>query len=185
MSYYASQLDVAVLAGVSRSTVTRVLSGSASRWRIPLKTQERVWAAARQLGYRRAETTRFVKVKPVVIPVPSGPQWVAIIIGESSPSSSLANLPSQEAALNTVGLASRLVALSGDDTVVRNRIASLLSTKPAGILCCPSLFSRVTPLVGEVCRVVPLSPWAANQLLHPPRHCLTSSPTRKVLPVPA
>ncbi|MFD7290511.1 LacI family DNA-binding transcriptional regulator [Streptomyces sp. NPDC059863] len=46
-----SQADVARLAGVSQSAVSRVISGDAATARIPEETRQRVFEAVRELGY--------------------------------------------------------------------------------------------------------------------------------------
>ena len=46
-----SQADVARLAGVSQSAVSRVISGNAATARIPEETRQRVFEAVRELGY--------------------------------------------------------------------------------------------------------------------------------------
>ncbi|MGW3949439.1 LacI family DNA-binding transcriptional regulator [Streptomyces sp. NPDC004752] len=46
-----SQADVARLAGVSQSAVSRVISGNAATARIPEETRQRVFEAVRKLGY--------------------------------------------------------------------------------------------------------------------------------------
>jgi DNA-binding LacI/PurR family transcriptional regulator len=46
-----SQADVALLAGVSQSAVSRVISGDAATARIPEETRRRVFDAVRELGY--------------------------------------------------------------------------------------------------------------------------------------
>lgn len=57
----ATMLDVARRAGVSQSTVSRVLNGSPSRVPIADATRERVLAAAQDLGYRPNPLARGLK----------------------------------------------------------------------------------------------------------------------------
>ena len=52
MTYDVTINDVARAAGVDKSTVSRVLNGKAEKGRIAPATQNRVIAAARQLGYK-------------------------------------------------------------------------------------------------------------------------------------
>lgn len=46
-----TSFQMAAMAGVSRSVVSKVVNGSAARYGIAAKTQERVRAAIRQTGY--------------------------------------------------------------------------------------------------------------------------------------
>lgn len=56
-----SMQDIATKLGISRSTVSLVLSGKAGKQRIAVKTAERIIAAARELGFRRNELAASVK----------------------------------------------------------------------------------------------------------------------------
>lgn len=55
-----SQRDVARVAGVSRTTVSLVVNGVAGS-NIPQETQDRVWAAVRQLGFRPNQMARGLR----------------------------------------------------------------------------------------------------------------------------
>lgn len=55
----ATSLDVALLAGVSRSTVSNILNGNDARF--PLATRKRVHAAAKELAYRPSLAGRSLK----------------------------------------------------------------------------------------------------------------------------
>lgn len=51
MSSTVSIADVAKAAGVSKTTVSRVINGKLDQFRIGLATQARVRSVARQMGY--------------------------------------------------------------------------------------------------------------------------------------
>lgn len=52
--------DIAARAGVSRSSVSKVLNQHADTGRISAETQEIIWKVAREMGYRRNELARTV-----------------------------------------------------------------------------------------------------------------------------
>lgn len=54
----ANMQDVAAYLGISRSTVSHVLNGKAEELRIKKDTQEKILAAAKELGFRRNEVAR-------------------------------------------------------------------------------------------------------------------------------
>ncbi|MFJ4410190.1 LacI family DNA-binding transcriptional regulator [Streptomyces sp. NPDC088910] len=58
-----NQADVARLAGVSQSAVSRVISGDAVRARIPEETRKRVFDAVRELGYVANPAARAMRNK--------------------------------------------------------------------------------------------------------------------------
>ncbi len=59
MNGYVSHQDVAWAAGVSQSTVSRVLSGKDEGARITPETRDHVRSVASQLGYLPGQNTRF------------------------------------------------------------------------------------------------------------------------------
>src|SRR5688572_22893430 len=59
--------DIAELAGVSQSTVSRVLNGVPTRVPIAEETRERVLVAARQLGYRPNPLARGLRGAPTML----------------------------------------------------------------------------------------------------------------------
>lgn len=58
-----NQADVARLAGVSQSAVSRVISGNAATARIPEETRQRVFEAVRELGYVANPAARAMRKK--------------------------------------------------------------------------------------------------------------------------
>ncbi|SDJ58024.1 LacI family DNA-binding transcriptional regulator [Streptomyces indicus] len=58
-----SQADVARLAGVSQSAVSRVISGNAATARIPEDTRQRIFQAVRELGYVANPAARAMRGK--------------------------------------------------------------------------------------------------------------------------
>lgn len=59
--------DIALLAGTSQSTVSRVLNDTPTRVPIAIETRERVNAAARQLGYRPNPLARGLRGAPTML----------------------------------------------------------------------------------------------------------------------
>lgn len=59
--------DIARVAGVAESTVSRVLNGSPSKVAIGAQTRERVLSAARQLGYRPNPLARALRGAPTLL----------------------------------------------------------------------------------------------------------------------
>lgn len=59
--------DIATAAGVSQSTVSRVLNDVATRVPITMETRERVHAAARELGYRPNPLARGLRGAPTML----------------------------------------------------------------------------------------------------------------------
>ena len=59
--------DIAVAAGVSQSTVSRVLNDAPTRVPIAPQTRERVTAAARELGYRPNPLARALRGAPTML----------------------------------------------------------------------------------------------------------------------
>jgi len=59
--------DIAVAAGVSRSTVSRILNNAPSRVPIAPETRERVQEAARQLGFRPNPLARALRGAPTML----------------------------------------------------------------------------------------------------------------------
>lgn len=75
--------DVAVAAGVSVSTASRVLSGKASAYRISHATEEAVQKAAQKLGFRPSQVARSLRLQKthtigVVVPDMANPFFAAI-----------------------------------------------------------------------------------------------------------
>src|SRR5688572_28153306 len=68
--------DVARLAGVSQSTVSRVLNGTASHLPISEQTRQRILDAVDQLGYQPNMTARSLRTQRT--------QMIAVMIGDIS-----------------------------------------------------------------------------------------------------
>lgn len=62
-----TMLDIARVAGVSQSTVSRVLNDQDTKVRIGAKTRERVKATARELGYRPNPIARALRGAPTML----------------------------------------------------------------------------------------------------------------------
>ncbi len=171
MNGYVSHQDVAQAAGVTQSTVSRVLSGKAEGSRIPLGTRDRVRSVALQLGYQTGQNTRFKAQPPVAnrqepaAAAPAAGRTIGLITSLTSPASTLALVPSQEPDLSSAGFNLLLVTLPTDPQLAQGRIITLIRSGVAGLLCCPSAYSTVAAITAGACPVIAISPWSTTTLL--------------------
>lgn len=171
MNGYVSHQDVARAAGVSQSTVSRVLSGKVEGGRITAGTRDRVRAVARQLGYQSGLNTRF-KPQPttaggqeIAVSTPTAGRIIGLVTSLTSPASTLALVPSQEPDLAAAGFNVLLVTLPADPQLAQDRISALIRSGVAGLLCCPSVYAAVAAITAGACPVTAISPWSATTLL--------------------
>ena len=159
--------DVARAAGVNKSTVSRVLNGKAAACRIPPVTQNRVRAAASQLGYVRNPNTRF-PLAPAK-PTPAAPlpkpienpdlqiqeRKIALVLATDSPATSLALIPGLEPILSAENYGLNIVSLPTDPTAAQEKVSRLILTSN-GILCCPSIYPAVAAMTEPPASATPL-----------------------------
>ena len=149
--------DVAKVAGVNKSTVSRVLNGKAAACRIPPVTQNRVRAVASQLGYQRNPNTRFhaAPAKPApAAPPPTTSEAgtlqiqerkIALVLAVNSPATTLALIPGLEPILSAENYCLNLVTIPTDPTAAQEKIFRLGLTSD-GILCCPIVYPTVVAM---------------------------------------
>lgn len=169
--------DVAKVAGVNKSTVSRVLNGKAAACRIPPVTQNRVRAAASQLGYVRNPNTRFplAPAKPTATAPPPIPgetadlqiheRKIALVLATDSPATTLALIPGLEPILSAENYGLNIVTLPTDPTAAQVKVSRLARTSN-GILCCPSIYPAVAAMT-EKTRIPVIVLWqgAARAML--------------------
>ncbi|MEI6516339.1 MAG: LacI family DNA-binding transcriptional regulator, partial [bacterium] len=174
MSSTVSIMEVAKAAGVSKTTVSRVLNGKLDRFRIGRDAQERVRAVARQMGYQPDPIARNVALGKGAPPrpprvtapelqsqVPTGVavrREIGLILSVNSPTESLVLLPGLEPSLAVAGYRLVVITVSADPAVARQRLVQFLGDGLSGILCCPSVYQATLATVAGKCPVVVL--WA-------------------------
>lgn len=161
MSSSASISAVAKVAGVSKTTVSRVMNGRLDRFRIGLATQARVRAVASQLGYQpdpiardialgKGRPTRSVTSpsgssdKPSQMTAGGAPKQIGVVLSTDSTAATLGLIPGIESALEAADYRLAVIIVPPDPTAGRERTARLLNADTAGILCCPSLYPAVS-----------------------------------------
>ena len=196
MSDYVSHQSIATAAGVDISTVSRVLSGKGKQGRIRPDTQARIWAVARQLGYRRSANTRFAKTpaapsSSAAAALPG--RQIGLVISVSSSTATLALIPGLEPVLASGGLKLLVITLPSDAEAGQQRVAQL-AQECAGILCCPSVYPSVSAIVTNQRPVMVLWQEAGKAMLTalglvttsvPPSNPLTNPPPAAVKPAAA
>ena len=151
-----SLFDVAKAAGVSPSTVSRVICGKATGNRICPTTQNRVLAVAHQLGYQPNQIARNIVLgrgrplrsvsddkSKMEDKRPDWPQIGLILSAASSPET-LGIIPGLIPELAAAGY--RLVVITTDPTdpsTAREQVIQFLGEGVAGLLCCPTVYSSV------------------------------------------
>jgi DNA-binding LacI/PurR family transcriptional regulator len=123
---------VARAAGVDKSTVSRVLNGKAGKGRIAPATQNRVIAAARQLGYTLNPKALFTETQHQAIPAmqPTGSglpsRQIGLILSPESPTATLAQIPALEPILAAADYQLVVMTLPTDVTAAQARLTKLL-----------------------------------------------------------
>ena len=183
MSTEVTIFDVAKVAGVSISSVSRVINGKAERYRIGSSAQARVLAAVRQLGYQPDMIARNVALGKGAPPRPAASprgisggnakveneapdrRQIGLFISAASPASTLAFIPGVEPVMAEAGYELVVVTVSGDPVAAQKRVTQFLGKKTAGMLCCPSLYSAVSATVNGKCPVMVLWQGAGSAML--------------------
>ncbi len=186
MSTEVTIFDVAKAAGVSISSVSRVINGKAERYRIGSSAQARVLTAVRQLGYQPDTIARNVALGKGVPPRSAAPvtpfcgisdgrsevknveqdrRQIGLFISATSPASTLAFIPGVEPVIAEAGYELVVVTVSSDPAAAWKRVGQFLGDKTAGMLCCPSLYSAVLATVNGKCPVMVLWQGAGNAML--------------------
>ena len=169
MNNHLPIMDIARAAGVSKTTVSLVLSGKGDRNRIARATQERIRTVARQMNYQSDTgigAADSATPAPVAIPSATRPasREIALVLAMTTPATSLALVPGLGLALGSAGFNVTLVTLPPDPAAAHDGIARLSQSGAAGFLCCPTVYSTLSAQVpGRP--VIALSPWAAESLI--------------------
>ncbi|MGO9113840.1 MAG: LacI family DNA-binding transcriptional regulator [Thermoguttaceae bacterium] len=156
--------DVANLAGVSKSTASRILAASqAKRWSFASETRQRVSDAAAKLGYRPSKLARGLSLSKTGI------------IGLVIPSLTDSFFPGIAAAIETClaakGYSVILANTSGQSQTERAKVEDLLAWRVDGLIVAPAqemgdaglfweLWQRKTPFV-LIDRVFPQTPFGS------------------------
>ena len=177
MNSPVSLFDVAKAAGVSVSTVSRVVCGKATSNRIPASTQNRVSAIARELGYQPNLTARdmvlgkpFRGVKPqngisdhksqMTEERPPRRQ-VGVILTPTSSANTLNLIPGLIPVLAAAGYGLAIYTVPADP----GQLHQVLGDGVAGLLSCPSVYSAVSAQMAGTCPVIVLWPGAGKAML--------------------
>ena len=168
--------EVARSAGVSISTVSRIVNGKAKPFRISPATQARVLTVARQLGYQPDPVARDIalgkgaparpkpnggttSVSSVFQPVdgtePVPPKHltgivrrqIGLLLSATSPASSLGLIPSLEPTVAEAGYELVVISLPADTAAARKRASVFWQDGMAGLLCCPTLYQTVLTML--------------------------------------
>ena len=189
MSSPVSLRDVARAAEVSVAAVSYTLNGKGEHYRIGADTQARIRATALRLGYRPDSLTQAIRAgnwsREAATPnSPTGRREIGLVVGENSPSSSLALIPGQELLLAAEGFTTVLITLPSATDGLRHRLAELATAGFSGILCCPSVFTAVAGAMANSPPMIALSPWAAATLLGRPTTETTHPTAPPIIPTP-
>ncbi|MEI6168695.1 MAG: LacI family DNA-binding transcriptional regulator [bacterium] len=197
MSSSVSILVVAKAAGVSKTTVSRVMNGRLDRFRIGLATQARVRAVARQLGYQPDPVARDIalgKGRPPRSVTPQrgisdgksqmtemrAPKQIGVVLSTDSTAATLGLIPGIESVLETADYRLAVIIVPVDPTAARERTARLLNADTAGILCCPTLYPAVSAAMAEKLPVIVLWQGAGVAMLKavgPPQAAVPKLPS--------
>ncbi len=171
MSNSATIKDVAEAAGVSKSTVSRVINGKGNETRICHETQSRILAAASQLGYQvnlLAQDISLGHNRPLSALSPADGQCnftgaIGLVLALTSPTSSLVMIQDLVFTLASKGYWLAVITLPVDPVAGQQRVSELLHGGVAGLLCCPTVYPAVSAMVKDmnsVCPVIVL--WAGS-----------------------
>ncbi|MEI8139316.1 MAG: LacI family DNA-binding transcriptional regulator [bacterium] len=179
MSDKVSIMDVARAAGVSKTTVSRVINEKLDKFRIGIDTQKRVRDMARQMGYQPDPAARDValgKFHPVKsldgisneksqIAEAKKQRQIGIIISTDTTITTLGLIPGIEAVLEAEDYLVVIVIVSPEPTAVRERVTRLLQDGVAGILGCPSVYPVVSAMTAGKCQTIVLWQGAGKAML--------------------
>lgn len=200
--------DVAMAAGSSVAAVSLVLNGKAGKARISPTTQDRIRAAARQLGYQPNQTARNIVLrkpyagirKPAAAGTPGTGQQgrqIGVALSPKTSRDTLGLLPDLIQELGSAGY--RLVIAETDPDapdMARQQAMQLLQECAGGILCCPTTYALVSALAAETAadsregarKVIVLWQGAGKAIIREDRKPITSDfvpgPTLSVRPLP-
>ncbi|MEI6166115.1 MAG: LacI family DNA-binding transcriptional regulator [bacterium] len=172
MSSSVSLFDVAKAAGVSISTVSRVVCGKATSNRIPTSTQNRVSAKARELGYQPNLIARdivlgkpFCGVKPQNGISDSQSQMtegalkrrlIGVILTPTTSADTLNLIPGLIPVLATAGYGLAIHTVPADPVLAAGQLPQITGDGVVGLLCCSSIYSAVSAQMAGTCPVIVL-----------------------------
>ena len=179
MSSAVSIMAVAKAAGVSKTTVSRILNEKLDRFRIGLATQARVRSVARQMGYQPDPIARNValgKGAPPRSPRPPisisqtptaavGKRQIGIVLAADSPSTTLALLPGMEPVLAAADYRLVMITVPTEPVAASQRVNQLLQEGIAGLICCPTVYQATAAMATGHCPVIILWTGAAKAML--------------------
>ena len=174
MSTNVSIKDVAEAAGVSKSTVSRVINGMGKATRISPSTQDRVRAVAGQLGYRTNLVAQNISLGKGISIDPRLPEqetprnltgFIGLVLSTTSSADALALIPSLDPVLSAAGYRLIVITVPDDPAVGQARVAELLTAGVAGLLCCPTLYPTVLETVAGTHPVIVLWAGAAKAVV--------------------
>ena len=187
MSSPVSITDVARAAGVSKTTVSRVINGKLDKFRIGLATQARVRAVARQLGYQPNAIARDValgKFHPaeskggIAMPFHGIPdaesrisevmpkaKQIGVVLSTDSSVTTLGLIPGIESVLEAADYWLVIMVVPAEPTIIRDRVTRLRGDGIAGILCCPNLYPTIAATGGGTCPIIVLWQGAGKAML--------------------
>jgi len=126
----ANMNDIAASLGVSRTTVSRVLSGKAETFRIAKKTADKILAEAKRRGYRPSELARGLRT--------ARSNAVGLVVSDIS-NPFFANIAwAVEQACEQAGFATLMGSSGEDPGRERNYIENLRSRGADGIIVAPA-----------------------------------------------
>ena len=174
MSTNVSIKDVAEAAGVSKSTVSRVINGIGKVTRISPATQARVLAVAHQLGYQTNLLAQNISLgkgitRDIPLPEPDGSKELAdsigLILSAASPPDALALVPGLEPILAAAHYRLVVITVLADPAIGQARVNKLLNAGIAGIICCPTVYPVVLKTVAGTRPVIVLWANAARAMM--------------------
>ncbi|MBS1823125.1 MAG: LacI family DNA-binding transcriptional regulator [Acidobacteria bacterium] len=134
----ASLKELALHLGLSQTTVSRVINGSAGAYRISAATQERVKAAAAKLNYRASTLARSLRSKQS--------KTVGVIVPEISEGYSTGVLSGIEDVLLVSGFFYFVVSHRHQPELLREYPSLLLSREVEGIIAVDSALGEDLPV---------------------------------------
>ncbi len=174
MSSTVSIKDVAEAAGVSKSTVSRVINGMGKATRISPSTQERVRAVAGQLGYRTNLVAQNISLGKGISIDPRLPEqetprnltgFIGLVLSTTSSADALALIPSLDPVLSAAGYRLIVITVPVDPVADQARVTELLTAGIEGFLCCPTLYPAVLKTVAGTRPVIVLWAGAAKAVV--------------------
>jgi hypothetical protein len=174
MSINVSIKDVAEAAGVSKSTVSRVINGKGNSTRICPTTQARVLAVAQQLGYQTNLLAQNISLGRGTGLGPNLPNqeasrklanFICLVLSTTSPTDALALIPSLDPVLTRAGYRLIVITVPDDPAAGQARVAELLTAGITGFICCPTLYPAVMKTVAGTRPVIVLWAGAAKAVV--------------------